>query len=344
LGTITTVENSDGSKSLTVDILKNGISQQLADSKLDNVTLDLSDLKLDTYKNLSVTMAKNLAEELTKAGKGVVLTNGAFSLNIPVESFADFINEDGFALMLSVSNEGTLQKAQTESKMVSQVISIQNKTGKLTKAITLSIQPDTKLAGDARKQGIYQLQEDGTWAYVGSSSKNSKGESVLATTKLGTYAVMEYHTTFTDVTKNWAKDEIEVIASHHLIKGKSAGKFAPNDTITRAQFAVILDRIVGSEKAWSEYAKISGANKPLTREEMVTMIVEKLEVDLSTVEGELTFNDQDMISKEAKAAVLFAVQNGLIKGVNGNFVPEQTATRAQASVVIYRLMVYLGRL
>jgi minor extracellular serine protease Vpr len=286
-------------------------------------------------------------DDLTKAGKGLVFTNEAFSLTVPVESFADFINENGFALKLSVSDEEADEKVQTqtESKMVSKVVTLQNSTGKLTKAITLSINPDTKQVGDARKVGIYQQQENGTWAYVGSSSKNSKSESVLATTKLGSYALVEYHATFSDVTKNWAKDEIEVIASHHLIKGRATGKFAPTDTITRAQFAVILDRILGSEKAWSEYAKMSGANKPLTREEMVTMIVEALDVDLSKVEGELTFNDQEKISKDAKAAVLFAVQNGIIKGAVGNlFAPEQTASRAQSAVVIYRLMVYLDRL
>jgi subtilisin family serine protease len=347
LGTISTVENKDGSKSLTVDILKEGLSKQLADPKLGNVTLDLSDLKLETYKDLSVTLAQNLVDDLTKAGKGLVFTNEAFSLTVPVESFADFINENGFALKLSVSDEEADEKVQTqtESKMVSKVVTLQNSTGKLTKAITLSINPDTKQVGDARKVGIYQQQENGTWAYVGSSSKNSKSESVLATTKLGSYALVEYHATFSDVTKNWAKDEIEVIASHHLIKGRATGKFAPTDTITRAQFAVILDRILGSEKAWSEYAKMSGANKPLTREEMVTMIVEALDVDLSKVEGELTFNDQEKISKDAKAAVLFAVQNGIIKGAVGNlFAPEQTASRAQSAVVIYRLMVYLDRL
>ncbi|MHC0038472.1 S8 family serine peptidase [Pseudoneobacillus sp. C159] len=344
VGKISTEENEDGSKSLSIDVTKEGLSEQLSNGNLGEVTLDLSKLKLDTYKDTSITLAQGLVNDLTKSGKGLVLTNEEFSLSIPVKSFTDFTNKDGITIGITISNEEAQPLTGTESKMVSKVISLQNSKENLTNPITLSIKPGKNLVDDARKIGIYQKQENGTWTYVG-SLKNSNGEAKLTTTKLGSYALIEYQTTFSDVTKNWARDEIEVLASHHIIKGKGTGQFAPNDSITRAQFAALIDRILGSEKDWNEYAKISGANSPLGREEMVTMMMKALGVDLSTVEGELTFKDQEMISKDAKAAVLFAVQHGLIKGTSGNlFAPEQTTSRAHAAVVIYRLMVYLDRL
>jgi subtilisin family serine protease len=345
VGKVTTVENEDGSKSLNVNVLKEGLAKQLGDQNLGHVTLNLSNLKLDTYKDASVTLSQSLVDDLTKAEKGLVLTNDELSITIPLKSFADFTNKDGLAIRLSISNEEFRQLTGTESKLVTNVITVQNSKGILTNPITLSLKPANHLVvGDARKIGIYQKQENGSWTYVG-SSRNSNGAAILATTNLGTYALIEYHTSFSDVTKNWAKDEIDVMASHHIIKGKGNGQFAPNDSITRAQFAALLDRMLGMEKDWSEYAKISGANTPLGREEMVTMMIKALGVDLSKVEGELSFKDEDKINKDAKAAVLFAVQNGLIKGTNGNlFAPDQTTSRAHAAVVIYRLMDYLDRL
>lgn len=73
---------------------------------------------------------------------------------------------------------------------------------------------------------------------------------------------------------------------------------------------------------------------------MVMMIVEVLNIDVSKVDGELTFNDQNKIISQA--AFRFVVQNGISK--DNLFAPEQTDSRAQAAVVIYSLMEYQGRL
>ena len=47
---------------------------------------------------------------------------------------------------------------------------------------------------------------------------------------------------FTDITNTWAKPYIESLATKQIIKGKTATTFAPNDKITRAQFAILLSR------------------------------------------------------------------------------------------------------
>ena len=48
---------------------------------------------------------------------------------------------------------------------------------------------------------------------------------------------------FTDVTEHWAKDAIERWASMGVIVGEE-GKFRPDDPLTRAEMAVILNRIM----------------------------------------------------------------------------------------------------
>ena len=113
--------------------------------------------------------------------------------------------------------------------------------------------------------------------------------------------------------------------------------------MTRAEFATLLDRIFETGIDWETRSKEAGAKNPLTREDMVVMIAEALKIDSEA--SSLSFNDTNLISEEARAAVAFAVKEGLVKGVNGNrFGPGETSTRAQVSVIVYRLLDYLNKI
>ncbi len=59
-------------------------------------------------------------------------------------------------------------------------------------------------------------------------------------------------TTFSDITRHWARVEIEAAAGAGILQGVGGGKFEPDAVLTREQMAVILDRLmssVGSEPA-----------------------------------------------------------------------------------------------
>ena len=75
---------------------------------------------------------------------------------------------------------------------------------------------------------------------------------------------------------------------------------------------------MGVEKTWGEYTKLKDAAKPLTREEMVVLLVNVLGADLTDVQSSVSFKDNASISPNARAAVAYAVNIGLIKGVDGN--------------------------
>lgn len=49
---------------------------------------------------------------------------------------------------------------------------------------------------------------------------------------------------FTDISKHWAKKEIEIAYDHGIVEGKSSSIFAPDEPITREQMAAMLDRIL----------------------------------------------------------------------------------------------------
>jgi len=179
---------------------------------------------------------------------------------------------------------------------------------------------------------------------------------------------------FEDIESSWAKEFIVSLASQGKIKGLSEERFSPDTAITRAQFTVMLARVLdlptaSYEGAFADVTKkldwavleieaahragiVQGSNsgfKPgdkISREQMVTMIVkaiEKVNADLlKDVQGSLEFADSATIQDYAKNNVELAVGLGIIDGkvVNGKtvFAPKDIATRAQAAKMIYQLL------
>lgn len=49
---------------------------------------------------------------------------------------------------------------------------------------------------------------------------------------------------FKDINGLWAKEQIERVAKAGLLKGDDKGNFRPDDKLTRAEMAVVLDRLL----------------------------------------------------------------------------------------------------
>lgn len=346
--TVTTNNNSDGTTSATAALSSQAVKDQLGTTG-DSVEVDLSAMKFDEYKDVSIILDKATADQLVASGKDLVINAGGFVITIPAAAISDFVGSHGFKIVISLSDAGTdatisIQAVQ-KTAIVSPVVTISNDSGKLTSAIGIALKLDKKLMTDARKVGAYQQTKDGKWAFVGANATRQDGNIVFATDQLGSYAAVEYTVAFADIDSHWAKDAIEVVAAQHITKGTGRDNFSPNATITKAEFAALLDRILGKGKEWSEYAAMNGATDVLGREEMVVMMVAALGVELSKQDTTLSFNDSGSISADSKAAVAYAVNNGLILGVDGNrFAPEDTSSRSQVATILYRLMKFLGKI
>lgn len=52
---------------------------------------------------------------------------------------------------------------------------------------------------------------------------------------------------FTDISKSWARREIELLARNGIASGASKGKFNPKASITRAEFSVMLARVMNNQ-------------------------------------------------------------------------------------------------
>lgn len=172
---------------------------------------------------------------------------------------------------------------------------------------------------------------------------------------------------YTEIRGHWAEKEVIYLAENGIVEGNGTS-FALADTVTRAEFITMLIRagkfdIVAygnsfddvSENDWfAQYVQtafdkgfISGFNgkvNPLsttTREEAVKMLVgvyENLKEEIVVSEEKL-FADSDSISLWATEYVQKAVSEELVQGFDtGEFKAKDTLTRAQAMVMIYRLI------
>lgn len=174
---------------------------------------------------------------------------------------------------------------------------------------------------------------------------------------------------FSDMTDaSWAKEAVYAMHEMGVVNGRADGTFAPNECVTREEFVKMTVLIAGGTKqseiffsdvpnnAWyAEYVRrgvamgittgISeeqfGAGMPITRQDMAVMLyrmAEKMGVSFPDSE-ELMFSDAEIIADYAREAVSVLSGSGIINGnPDGGFAPNQSATRAEAAAMLYRII------
>lgn len=182
--------------------------------------------------------------------------------------------------------------------------------------------------------------------------------------------------TFVDVPNgNWAADAIQFVASRELFQGTGAGRFSPQEPMTRAMFVAVLYRLAGTpavagvppfsdvaqEKyytdavVWANQRDIVNGigdkyapDAAITREQLAVMLFRyaKSEYgDIHEAGGKVSgFTDARSVSPWAVDAVAWAVENGILKGSNDNKLhPRENATRAEVATMLQRfIMMYLN--
>lgn len=167
----------------------------------------------------------------------------------------------------------------------------------------------------------------------------------------------------------WAKMEIEALASSGIIKGTSSTTFSPGAKMTRADFVSLLVRalqldaeIEGTFKDVREtdyfYKEIGIAKKlgialgtgddkfepkkSISRQDMMVTAERAMKIAgrmLDEKDSDLSsFSDSGDVSAYAVKALAQLVKKGIIEGYNGMIKPKDTAIRAEAAVIIYRLL------
>lgn len=176
---------------------------------------------------------------------------------------------------------------------------------------------------------------------------------------------------FTDVSSDaWYYDSVWYAYYNGLFAGKADTVFAPDDTATRAEVAMVLWQMVDRAQAtlqlsypdvaedkwyteavrWATAAKVVygyddgryGTNDPVTREQFVAMLYRfagYLNMDLSAPADALAkFPDAEQVSDWAKDAMAWAVDRGIVVGSDGKLNPYGNAVRAQLAAMIERFV------
>lgn len=169
---------------------------------------------------------------------------------------------------------------------------------------------------------------------------------------------------FNDISSSdWFSEGVQTAYELGLMGGESEGKFNPKGNLTIAQTIAIASRLhsiynTGSLSAvpktdvWYEgvvtYAidnniikdgdfSKSDMNKPATRGQVAYILSKSLpQSELESINNDLTFSD---VSGKYEDSINLLAKSGVVAGVSeGKFKPNDKVTRAEASVIISRLV------
>lgn len=209
-----------------------------------------------------------------------------------------------------------------------------------------------------------------------SSSKNNWGgfgNTTVAGPSASNVNTSNTSDIFSDISNvEWAKSSILNLFNKGIIKGKSEGVFAPTDNVAREELISMLVREVqlntigsvppfadvdkdawyfsalraaynsGISKGYSD--ELFGVGDKITREDMAVMIYNALSVcgiEVPETSEEVIFADEADIADYANEAVHYLQKRGIISGYeNGAFMPKNNATRAEAAVILSRILPY----
>lgn len=210
-------------------------------------------------------------------------------------------------------------------------------------------------------------------------TKDGKTSAVLKHNGSGIYTVVSFSRSFTDISSQWAKADIQMLANKLVVDGMTDKTFAPDSSITRAQFTALLVRALGLDstdsgvtpfrdvKADAWYAGVVSAavraglvqgaddnrflpDSFITREELAALIVRAMKyagmkADVSTTEQAsllAAYTDSGDIGW-AKAEMATVLDKGIMDGVTDNtLAPGKEATRAESATMLKRLLINAG--
>lgn len=252
-----------------------------------------------------------------------------------------------------------------------------NAVTSFNKPITITIRTDPGQIGNPDKVGVWYFSEtESKWIYIG-GKVNDDGTIIFTIPHFTKFAAFEYTGTFTDIASHWAKEDIEIMASRQVTRGTGNGRFSPDTMISRAEFTAMIVRALGINTVpdanpfkdvqsgdWFLDAALkanaaglvqgdsNGYFTPegmITREEMAAIAVRAYcyqtgmnQAEIITTQ-EIRFTDEEKAADWARRSVVLVDALGLMNGfTDKSFRPKNLATRAEAIVVIKRLMKLAG--
>lgn len=367
---------ADGNK-LAYNYRRGVIIEALNESKIDNIDeyyryLNIEDKKTDNwYKTFDEQEKKVIAERLT--GKSISGFDDFTKRLVEAMILQKVKRPNGYTNIVSILNDFS-DKTGIPSDIVTNK-SCNAVAGKSFDNLN-SLENALKTAQDSSDNGNYNGGSgNGSGGGRGSGSSGSGG---IKNSPLGNISfdgadnassAIEPLTSkhFTDLNGyEWADSAIEMLYQKGIINGRSGDTFAPADNVTREEFAkmavLALDLQNNSgtvhfddvqEDAW--YASyiaslvnsgaangmddnLFGVGMPITRQDMAVIIYRGIK-DKEQTDVRAQFTDASETADYAREAIDYMSFKKYINGYeDGSFKPTDNITRAEAAVVLYRVI------
>lgn len=342
------------------DTKPNNNGNNLGDSNSGNVGEEPPSPNSKEGKTQTVFTAEDIKQYAQNNVKTIVIqdTQGT-KLEIPTSALS--------SIRLGADEKiATAVTVQAEGKQIDVNLSIETADG-TTKAISTgkAYAKITLPASDVTPNTVVLQSVNGEYKAV--PHKIVDGEIIILTKTSGTFVVMEETVTFKDISQTFSKEEIEFLASRHIIKGVNADEFEPNKPITRAQFAVIISRALGLQTSdentfsdtkgqWYEQdvqalfeagittGKTADTFDPeanITRQQAAAFMARVLAyVDFQAqASTEANFKDANAIGSEFKQSIELLNSLNIMTGkADGTFDPYSSLTRAQMAKILKRTL------
>lgn len=199
------------------------------------------------------------------------------------------------------------------------------------------------------------------------SMKKKLLSGVLAAAMLGTMAVPGLAKDFPDTVGHWGQGAIGTWSDYGVVKGDDQGNFRPNDSVTRAETATILDNMIGYQKQSNKVFSDVGVNdwfaravsrlyaagvitgyedgtiRPganISRQEAAVMMGRAFGLETKGADTSVLnqFNDRGLVGDWAEEAVALMAERGYIQGSDGAFRPTDAITRAEIVTIVNNMV------
>lgn len=220
------------------------------------------------------------------------------------------------------------------------------------------------------------VKADGSIAHVPTKVTQIDGVYYATINSLtnSVYSVIYNNKTFEDIAGHWAQNSIENLASRLVVNGADDQRYLPDNEITRAEFAAIVVRALGLQKAdqtgqfsdvnpqdWfyeavsvgSSYGLVQGytdgkfePRQNITRQEAMAILTRAMalagmDTTISSEEQErllADFADSNQFGDWAKPAAALNIRLGIVIGNQGKVLPQQLITKAETAAIVERLL------
>lgn len=331
---------------------------------VDAITKGSGDVTV-TLKDGATTLDRSVFQALADSGKTMTVRGTGFTWTIQGK---DLTETNAATLDLGVSlatdTKDWAMSSDVDRTQVALGLDLAHQ-GAFPGPMTLTVQLPAQYAGKTLQ--LYWL-DDGTPELIASATAGSGAQISFRLDHASRYIVTTQSLViFGDITDHWAESAILSLSQRGIVGGIAPGVFAPNKTLTRAEFVTMLAKLSGealptvADAPFSDVAKddwyapyvlwatnagiTTGVGQDrfapqdqITREQICVMLAHFVRATgktLSSTVPAASFADGASISAYATDAVSTMQQAGIVTGRGeGRFVPQGPATRAECAQIL----------